>query len=246
MHVNNNSFRGRLIIEAFEKRAPDSGLQTFLKCKKKEKPLENLLFAKKKCRQLEKKLRKLFIYSPVFNLLWFDPTIIASTIVKIVRKENFFPRLPLSDRDSNRERFFTALNPESATKWVAALCLQRPFPRLGDTTHSKREKMKLSLPTPSKQRRFAVWATCKKQKTTQLWIEGGRKSLRCFVVWYVSHKTIVSYKFCRSLGPGSALGEKGKKIDVGKKEIGERSEPRGFLRRGKGRSPIFFLFESCF
>ena len=68
---------GRLIIEAFEKRAPDSGLQTFLKCKKKEKPLENLLFAKKKCRQLEKKLRKLFIYSPVFN-----PTIIASTIVK--------------------------------------------------------------------------------------------------------------------------------------------------------------------
>ena len=77
MHVNNNSFRGWLIIEAFEKRAPDSGLQTFLKCKKKEKPLENLLFAKKKCRQLEKKLRKLFIYSPVFN-----PTIIASTIVK--------------------------------------------------------------------------------------------------------------------------------------------------------------------
>ena len=65
---------------------------------------------------MEKKLRKLFIYSPVFNLLWFDPTIIASTIVKIVRKENFFPRLPLSDRDSNRERFFTALNPESATK----------------------------------------------------------------------------------------------------------------------------------
>ena len=246
MHVNNNSFRGRLIIEAFEKRAPDSGLQTFLKCKKKEKPLENLLFAKKKCRQLEKKLRKLFIYSPVFNLLWFDPTIIASTIVKIVRKENFFPRLPLSDRDSNRERFFTALNPESATKWVAALCLQRPFPRLADTTHSKREKMKVSLPTPSKQCRFAVWATCKKQKTTQLWIEGGRKSLRCFVVWYVSHKTIVSYKFCRSLGPGSALGERGKKIDVGKKEIGERSEPRGCLRREKGHLPIFFLFESCF
>ena len=81
-HVNNNSLRGRLIIEAFEKRAPDSGLQTFLKCKKKEKPLENLLFAKEKCRQLEKKLRKLFMYSPVFNLLWLDPTIIAFTIVK--------------------------------------------------------------------------------------------------------------------------------------------------------------------
>ena len=81
-HVNNNSLRGRLIIEAFEKRAPDSGLQTFLTCKKKEKPLENLLFAKEKCRQLEKKLRKLFMYSPVFNLLWLDPTIIAFTIVK--------------------------------------------------------------------------------------------------------------------------------------------------------------------
>ena len=81
-HVNNNSLRGRLIIEAFEKRAPDSGLQTFLKCKKKEKPLENHLFAKEKCRQLEKKLRKLFMYSPVFNLLWLDPTIIAFTIVK--------------------------------------------------------------------------------------------------------------------------------------------------------------------
>ena len=81
-HVNNNSLRGRLIIEAFEKRAPDSGLQTFLKCKKKEKPLENLLFAKEKCRQLEKKLRKLFMYSPVFNLLWLDPTIIAFTVVK--------------------------------------------------------------------------------------------------------------------------------------------------------------------
>ena len=64
MHVNNNSFRGRLIIEAFEKRAPDSGLQTFLKCKKKEKPLENLLFAKKKCRQLEKKVKKAFYIQP--------------------------------------------------------------------------------------------------------------------------------------------------------------------------------------
>ena len=41
-------------------------------------------------------------------------------------------------------------------------------------------------------------------------------------------------------------GKKEKKIDVGKKEIGERSDPRGCLRREKGHSPIFFLFESCF
>ena len=56
-----------------------------------------------------------------------------------------------------------------------------------------------------------------------------------------------------SLGLGSALGEKGKKI-------GERTEPRGSLRRGKSgslsplprtplgslRSPIFFLFDPVF
>ena len=56
-----------------------------------------------------------------------------------------------------------------------------------------------------------------------------------------------------SLRLGSALGEKGKKI-------GERSEPRGSLGRGKGdgafplprprlgslRSPIFFLFDPFF
>ena len=64
MHVNNNSFRGWLIIEAFEKRAPDSGLQTFLKCKKKEKPLENLLFAKKKVPAVGKKVKKAFYIQP--------------------------------------------------------------------------------------------------------------------------------------------------------------------------------------
>ena len=34
------------------------------------------------------------------------------------------------------------------------------------------------------------------------------------------------------LGSGSALGEKGEKIDVGKKKFGERSEPGGSLGRG--------------
>ena len=57
-----------------------------------------------------------------------------------------------------------------------------------------------------------------------------------------------------SLGPGSALGKKEKIIDVG-----ERSEPRGSLGRGKAspfplprppvgslRSPIFFPFDTVF
>ena len=48
-----------------------------------------------------------------------------------------------------------------------------------------------------------------------------------------------------SLGPGSALGEKGKKI-------GDRSEPRSNLGRGKPPFPppqdtaIFFLFDPFF
>ena len=168
---------GRLIIEAFEKK-------------------EKIFFSLKKKPAAGKKLTKLFIHSPVINLLCFDPTI----------------------RDSNQERSFTGYNPESATKWVAALCLQRPFSHLVDTTYSKREKMRLSLLAPSKQCSFAVRATSKKQKQTQLWIEGGGKRLGCFVVWYVSHKTIVSYKFCRSLRPGFALGEKGEKSTWAKKK----------------------------
>ena len=63
-----------------------------------------------------------------------------------------------------------------------------------------------------------------------------------------------------SLRPGSALEEKGKKISVGEKKIGERTEPRGSLGRGKSgslsplprtplgslRSPIFFLLDPVF
>ena len=67
-----------------------------------------------------------------------------------------------------------------------------------------------------------------------------------------------------SLGPGSTSGAKGEKIPRWQTKIGEQSEPRGSLLRGKGwrrlrhpfplpreplgslRSPIFFLFNPVF
>ena len=55
--------------------------------------------------------------------------------------------------------------------------------------------------------------------------EGGRT---CFINW-VNQSAIFT-----SLGPGSALGEKGEKRSAwAKKEIGERSEPRGSLDLGR-------------
>ena len=55
--------------------------------------------------------------------------------------------------------------------------------------------------------------------------EGGRT---CFINW-VKQSAIFT-----SLGPGSALGEKGEKRSAwAKKEIGERSEPRGSLDLGR-------------
>ena len=46
------------------------------------------------------------------------------------------------------------------------------------------------------------------------------------------------YQGLRSLGLGSALWEKGEKSALAKKKIGERSEPRGSLGRGKGWRPF--------
>ena len=74
---------------------------------------------------------------------------------------------------------------------------------------------------------------------------------------------VTSARYCGNLvlsglGPGSALGEKEKKIGVGEKKIGERSEPRSIPRRGKGGTaratarrcfsyltPLFGFFPHC-
>ena len=74
---------------------------------------------------------------------------------------------------------------------------------------------------------------------------------------------VTSARYCGNLvlsglGPGSALGEKDKKIGVSEKKIGERSEPRSILGRGKGGNaqatacryfsyltPLFGFFPHC-
>ena len=40
-----------------------------------------------------------------------------------------------------------------------------------------------SFPSPFKQCCATVWATCTKQQTPQLWMEGRRRAVNCFVLW---------------------------------------------------------------
>ena len=42
---------------------------------------------------------------------------------------------------------------------------------------------RFSFPSPFKQCCATVWATCTKQQTPQLWMEGRRRAVNCFVLW---------------------------------------------------------------
>ena len=68
---------------------------------------------------------------------------------------------------------------------------------------------------------------------------------------------VTSARYCGNLvlsglGPGSALGEKEKKIGVGEKKIRRAKRTEKYSGEGKGwyrsgnRSPIFFLFDPAF
>ena len=58
------------------------------------------------------------------------------------------------------------------------------FPWRASLTFCQLKKGKrFSFPSPFKQCCAIVWATCIKQQTPQLWIEGRRRAVNCFVLW---------------------------------------------------------------
>ena len=58
------------------------------------------------------------------------------------------------------------------------------FPWRASLTFCQLKKGKrFSFPSPFKQCRATVWATCTKQQTPQLWMEGRRRAVNCFVLW---------------------------------------------------------------
>ena len=58
------------------------------------------------------------------------------------------------------------------------------FPWRASLTFCQLKKGKrFSFPSPFKQCCATVWATCTKQQTPQLWIEGRRRAVNCFVLW---------------------------------------------------------------
>ena len=58
------------------------------------------------------------------------------------------------------------------------------FPWRASLTFCQLKKGKrFSFPSPSKQCCATVWATCTKQQTPQLWMEGRRRAVNCFVLW---------------------------------------------------------------
>ena len=58
------------------------------------------------------------------------------------------------------------------------------FPWRASLTFCQLKKGKrFSFPSPFKQCCATVWATCTKQQTPQLWMEGRRRAVNCFVLW---------------------------------------------------------------
>ena len=58
------------------------------------------------------------------------------------------------------------------------------FPWRASLTFCQLKKGKrFSFPSPFKQCCATGWATCKKQQTPQLWMEGRRRAVNCFVLW---------------------------------------------------------------
>ena len=57
------------------------------------------------------------------------------------------------------------------------------FPWRASLTCQLKKGKCFSFPSPSKQCCATVWATCTKQQTPQLWMEGRRRAVNCFVLW---------------------------------------------------------------
>ena len=58
------------------------------------------------------------------------------------------------------------------------------FPWRASLTFCQLKKGKrFSFSSPFKQCCATVWATCTKQQTPQLWMEGRRRTVNCFVLW---------------------------------------------------------------
>ena len=58
------------------------------------------------------------------------------------------------------------------------------FPWRASLTFCQLKKGKcFSFPSPFKQCCATLWATCTKQQTPQLWMEGRRRAVNCFVLW---------------------------------------------------------------
>ena len=69
---------------------------------------------------------------------------------------------------------------QSGTKLVETLFPEGP---LWLFANLKKENALISFPSPFKQCCATVWATCTKQQTPQLWMEGRRRAVNCFVLW---------------------------------------------------------------
>ena len=88
---------------------------------------------------------------------------------------------------------------QSATKWVETL-----RPKLGFFTVYKlqKEEIYLSSPIPSVQCCALVLATCRKQQTPQLWMEGTGEGCGFFCSPKLPYLSTMSQQFCRRLKLG--------------------------------------------
>ena len=133
-------------------------------------------------------------------------------------------------RDKNLPRYENAFRPP----FCLAFFIQ-PHSPLIQTAHEQNQFFSLKQMSPSKGSIFCHG------KYTRVW---HLQKLICYrniatiqrKYWQKNqHATETLPTIQSSLGPGLAVGEKGKKTGSNRKNIGERSERRGILGRGNGR-----------
>ena len=135
-----------------------------------------------------------------------------------------------SFRDKNLPRYENAFRPP----FCLAFFIQ-PHSPLIQTAHEQNQFFSVKQMSPSKGSIFCHGKYTRAWHLQKLICYRNKATIQRKYWQKNQHATETLPTIQSSLGPGLAVGEKGKKTGSNRKNIGERSERRGILGRGDGR-----------